>query len=209
MSDAYAGGFLRSPSGALIVGGKNGAPAGFDGGITAGGAPSTGTHVAGEVAIDPVNACFHVCTIAGTPGTWARIGSPGVSLGNAQNTTLAATNVGVGGLLICTKTVPVGTRPIKVEGSIPGITITTGTGRVRVALYDETAGALAEMLQLKETTTAVAGTVMGGRDVWTTRSDRAPGNRTFSLFAQTVGGTTAAALTSGATFPAEILITEL
>lgn len=40
-------------------------------GGTASGAPSTGAHVKGELVLDDTGAAWY-CTVAGTPGTWAK-----------------------------------------------------------------------------------------------------------------------------------------
>ncbi len=45
----------------------------FAGG-TAGGAPASGTHTAGEFIVDTVNKIMYICTATGTPGTWATLG---------------------------------------------------------------------------------------------------------------------------------------
>lgn len=41
---------------------------------TSGGPPGTGTYALGDLAVDPFLLCLWVCTTAGTPGTWSRIG---------------------------------------------------------------------------------------------------------------------------------------
>lgn len=45
----------------------------FAGG-TAGGAPASGAHTAGEFIVDTANKIMYICTASGTPGTWATLG---------------------------------------------------------------------------------------------------------------------------------------
>lgn len=48
--------------------------AAFAGG-TATGAPASGTHAVGEFILDIATGIFRMCTAAGTPGTWAAVGT--------------------------------------------------------------------------------------------------------------------------------------
>jgi hypothetical protein len=50
-------------------------------GATTGGPPTSGTWALGDLMVDPVLICLWVCTTAGTPGTWYRIGSGNTSGG--------------------------------------------------------------------------------------------------------------------------------
>lgn len=50
-------------------------------GATTGGPPTSGTWVLGDLMVDPVLVCLWICTTAGTPGTWYRIGSGNTSGG--------------------------------------------------------------------------------------------------------------------------------
>lgn len=41
---------------------------------TSGGPPTTGTFALGDMAVDPFLLCLWICTTAGSPGTWRRVG---------------------------------------------------------------------------------------------------------------------------------------
>jgi len=60
-------------------------------GATATGAPTTGTFLVGDHAVDQSGAMW-VCTVAGTAGTWAQVGGSGLSGGTAGGGAETATN---------------------------------------------------------------------------------------------------------------------
>ncbi|MFF4403577.1 hypothetical protein [Streptomyces sp. NPDC001404] len=68
-------------------------PSGYVGG-TAGTAPTTGTFAQGDMVIDGTGACLWVCTAAGTPGTWKRVGSGGYVARRYQSATTQTINAG-------------------------------------------------------------------------------------------------------------------
>lgn len=70
-------GIFGSAGGGFSAGGLTGATAGSRYvGATTGGAPGSGTFVVGDFVIDRTGAVW-VCTVAGSPGTWANAGSSG------------------------------------------------------------------------------------------------------------------------------------
>lgn len=56
-------------------------------GAATGGPPTSGTWALGDLMVDPVLLCLWVCTTAGTPGTWFRIGGGATAGSLATETT--------------------------------------------------------------------------------------------------------------------------
>jgi hypothetical protein len=117
--------------------------------VDAGGAPASGTYVQGDLALSlplaggvaptATTPLFWRCVTAGSPGTWAAIGSSGVSLGTAiaSAATIAPVTHVVhvtGTTTISTITVPVG---LPSGGSITlipdGLWSTTTGGNIAIA----------------------------------------------------------------------------
>lgn len=87
-----AGGLLAAmiAAGRLYVFGPNGSAAAGLALAPAGGAgaPASGTHAAGELAVD-ASGILRICTSGGSPGTWARVGDQVATLPAASVTTAA------------------------------------------------------------------------------------------------------------------------
>lgn len=66
---------------------------GYVGGA-AGAAPTSGTFAQGDYVIDGTGACLWVCTAAGTPGTWKRVGTGGYVARRHQSATTQTINNG-------------------------------------------------------------------------------------------------------------------
>lgn len=113
--------------------GATGSPGILAGGTTSG-APASGAHVVGEVAV-AADGVLWICTVAGTPGTWVDGSSSGQELAYAQVTSGNLTNTGIGqanridatGLTISPT---VGTRPIIVDfySQVFNATVNDGVG---------------------------------------------------------------------------------
>ncbi len=105
-------------------------------GSNASGAPTTGSHVVGEVAVDQTGNLW-VCTAAGTPGTWTPPGG-GIELAYAENITGTTQVIGAGGnadITNCSITIPPWSRPVYIEAAIRGqLGAVVGTPGAGVAL---------------------------------------------------------------------------
>lgn len=98
-------------------------------GATTSGAPATGTFAIGDFVIDRANGYLWICTTAGSPGTWTRVGG-GTELGYSEITTPPSSLTGTTAITDIsgvTTTVTVGSRPIVVEAYIGWAGITAGS----------------------------------------------------------------------------------
>lgn len=69
------------------------AASGYVGGAS-GSAPTSGTFAQGDYVIDGAGACLWICTAAGSPGTWKRVGTGGYVARRHQSSTTQTINNG-------------------------------------------------------------------------------------------------------------------
>lgn len=187
----------------VSVSGLTGATAGFRFvGATTSGAPVSGTFAVKDLVYDIAGGFFWACTVAGTPGTWVRIGSSGTELGYAENTGLSgSTTTTLSDVSGLTTTVTIGTRPIRIEAVIAANSITGGTGRCEIDIV-EGSTTLGIGLSGTASATTVVGTVRA-----TARLAPSAGSHTYKVQAR-VASATSGSYSSGATFPAYIQVVE-
>lgn len=166
-------------------------------GATASGAPTSGTFAVGDFVVDQLG-CIHVCTSAGTPGTWSS--PPMGALGYAQitaNQTGVVSAVDVTGL---TTTVTVGTgRRIKISAFCPEI---QSAGSLAQDLYQWNLFEGATQLQIQE--------VVGDSGAFTQWiGTPSAGSHTYKVQANHVSGSNAGTVVAGATAPAYILVEDI
>lgn len=174
------------------------------------GSPVSTSAVASDGTVTFANLTAKTVYVMGAQvgGTWTFVSftagadaDQGTRLGDASTTTLALT-LTAAFQAVLSKTVTVGTKPIRVVGVVPSTAITGGTGRIQVNLVDETG----TQVQFVETQPIASGN-QGGSVVlvWVPTSQPSAGPHTYTLQARYVGAT-GGTVSSGATFPAQLVI---
>lgn len=160
-------------------------------GATTSGAPASGTFLVGDYVVDRTNGCQWACTVAGSPGTWVRIGSPGTELlsheyaaGDQTGVSAAADVTGLTGL-----TITPGTRPINIHVRVGKVRMTSGTGPALLSFL-----LLEDAVTIDGTIAQVASTATGGRDtvpaqMFARRTAEQVAGKTYKVTCGPVGGT--------------------
>jgi hypothetical protein len=144
-----------------------------------GGAPTSGTWSTGQSYVDG-NGALWVCTVGGTPGTWAQV-TANAELGYFTDTTnhsgLAATSFSAIPGFTKTVTVLNNGRPLYVDASIPFAAIGATAGAVYFAIYED------GMACTPEGTTVLTAAAHEAFSVrWRCRRTPSPGIHTYAVY---------------------------
>lgn len=172
-------------------------------GATASGAPASGTFLVGDFVVDQTGQMW-VCTVAGSPGTWAAPGS-GRELGYAS---ITANQTGITGLGTANKvavtglsvTVTVASRPIKVIAECEiGQSVTADGGGIGIVDNADTSTLLVQRYASDIGTAPLHAEC---------RLAPAAGSKTYAVYAWAITGGSVT-ITAGAQNPAFIQVVEL
>jgi hypothetical protein len=110
-------------------------------GATGSGAPSTGTFNVGDYVVDQ-SGTMYVCTVSGSPGTWAEVGSTqanGLTVtAGGETITAGGLTITAGGLRVTAGNVGVGGAPASTWGMLVNETLTGGV--TQIGMYSLTTG---------------------------------------------------------------------
>lgn len=107
-------------------------------GATASGAPTAGTFAVGDFVIDQTGFVW-VCTTAGTPGTWTKVGGGGISSFASNFVTTALPFSGASTLAYTTPSLAVGTWLLTFSGQLAGGSPSTDAAYGQVSIVAGTA----------------------------------------------------------------------